>query len=138
MFKTLFVCLALAVITLPVLPALAVEVDSGLKPAAPAKAGIDSLPPVGTGHDMVKPYQQSVPIPVTTSPDNRGVSSGDRVRTPYSREIVPRSYRYGTPGYKPDGRGGRGYDFGYPGYREQGGGGYPHHRGSGNRAVWGR
>jgi hypothetical protein len=132
MYKTLSAFLTLALFALSSLQALSAEVDTAQRSTTPVKAEIDTLPPVGKGHDMVKPYQQKVSVPARGGQDSRGEVSRDRVNTPYSREIVPPSYRYGTPGYMPDGRGGRGYDFGYPGYREQGGGGYPHQRGFGN------
>jgi len=128
MYKTLSVFLALAIFAISSLQALLAETGSGQQSTAPVKAEMGTLPPVGKGLDMVKPYQAEVPVPVRGGPDQRGAYSRDHVRTPLSREIVPPSYRYGSPGYMPDGRGGRGYDFGYPGYREQGGGGYPHHR----------
>ncbi len=99
---------------------------------APA-AEFDALPPVGNGHDMVKPYNRDMPEPVRDGAETRRTEPSHPVPKPLSREIVPPSYRYGTPGYLPDGRGGRGYDFGYPGYREQGGGGYPHQRSFGIR-----
>jgi hypothetical protein len=77
---------------------------------------------------MVKPYYETEHLPDAVRPATRSVYPGGKVNETMSREIVPPSYRYGTPGYMPDGRGGRGYDFGYPGYRDQGGGGYPHAR----------
>ena len=118
------------VLTCSVAAALgAFSADAGNDPRStpPAKAQIDALPPVGTGHDMVKPYKQDMPAPIRDRTDERGVNTTRPAPKPLSREIVPPTYRYGTPGYTPDGRGGRGYDFGYPGYREQGGG-YPHQR----------
>jgi len=129
MDKTRSVCLTLAIFVLSSLQALSAATDPGQQSAAAVKAEIDTLPAVGKGLDMVKPYQSRVPVPVRGSPDHRGGHSRDPVQTPLSREIVAPSYRYGSPGYQPDGRGGRGYDYGYPGYRDQGGGGYPHHRG---------
>lgn len=131
MFKTLSVFLTLAIFALSTLQVLSAEVSAAERSTVPVKAEIETLPAVGKGHDMVKPYQNKAPVPVRGQ-DNRGDVSRNRVNTPYSREIVLPGYRYGTPGYMPDGRGGRGYDFGYPGYRDQGGGGYPHHRGFGN------
>ncbi len=77
---------------------------------------------------MVRPYREQAPAPVRADQPGYRQVPRDRVNTPYSREIVPPGYRYGSPGYGPDGRGGRGYDFGYPGYRTGGGGGYPHQR----------
>ena len=109
-----------------------VQAGNGEQPPAPAKAEIDALPKAGKGHEMVRPYQQPTTEPVQVMPEQRGNSSRSSVPTPLSREIVPPSYRYGSPGYQPDGWGGRGYDFGYPGYRDGGGGGYPHHRSFGN------
>ena len=132
MHKARTTILLTVIFTLSSLPALSSESDSALRPAAPAKAGINTLPPVGTGLEMVKPYQKKAPVPRADVQRNPGNIARDRVNTPYSREIVPPSYRYGSPGYQPDGRGGRGYDFGYPGYRDMGGGGYPHHRSFGN------
>ena|GEM_PF-3560213 len=77
---------------------------------------------------MVRPYREKAPAPSHADTVGRSQVPRERVNTPYSREIVPPGYRYGSPGYGPDGRGGRGYDFGYPGYRAGGGGGYPHQR----------
>ena len=109
------------------LTVIADEADTAGQASAPV-AEINALPPVGAGLEMVKPYQQREAGPRRIVQEPRGSVPRDRVNTPYSREVVPPSYRYGSPGYLPDGRGGRGYDFGYPGYRDQGGGGYPHHR----------
>lgn len=128
MYKTLSVILTLAIFAIPPLQALSAGVDTGQRSSTPVKAEIDTLPPVGKGHDMVKPYQKGVPVPDWKVPYNRGDVFRDHAPAPLSRETVTPSYRYGMPGYMPDGRGGRGYDFGYPGYRSQGGGGYPHHR----------
>jgi hypothetical protein len=114
------------ILALP-MPGAAAETDSPPDSTTPA-AQIDALPPVGKGNDMVRPYREMAPVPSRTDLVGRGQVPRDRVNTPYSREIVPPGYRYGTPGYGPDGRGGRGYDFGYPGYRPGGGGGYPHQR----------
>ena len=77
---------------------------------------------------MVKPYQPGVAVPDRNITIRVDRDEKKNMRLPLSRETVPSSYRYGTPGYLPDARGGRGYDFGYPGYRSQGGGGYPHRR----------
>lgn len=129
MYKTLSTFLKVAIITLPALQALSVKADNGPQPRAPVESGINTLPPVGKGLDMVKPYHTQAPEPAQVRPGLRGDESRARVQAPLSRELVPPSYRYGSPGYMPDGRGGRGYDFGYPGYRDQGGGGYPHNRG---------
>jgi len=133
MYKTRSAFLTLAIFAISTLQALSGVADTGQQSSAPAKAMIDTLPPVGKGQNMVLPYQneayqKAVPGPVRAGPDHIDGYSRDQVRTPLSREIVPPSYRYGSPGYMPDGRGGRGYDYGYPGYRDQGGGGYPHHR----------
>ena len=122
--RTSFVVMALAVFT--------VDAGSGQGSTVPA-AEFDALPPVGKGQHMVKPNETAVPEHGRDARDARSIDSRHPVPKPLSREIVPPSYRYGTPGYLPDGRGGRGYDFGYPGYREQGGGGYPHQRPSGIR-----
>ena len=129
MYKTLSTFLTLAIFAISSLQSLLAETDSTQQSTAAVKAEIDTLPPVGKGLDMVKPYQTEVTVPLRGGPDQRGAHSINQLQTPLSREIVPPSYRYGSPGYMPDGRGGRGYDFGYPGYRDQGGGGYPHHRG---------
>jgi len=129
MNKTLSTYLAVAIITAPTLLSYSVKADTAQQPTAPVKSGINTLPPVGKGLNMVKPYQTQAPVPAQTGPGLRSNDSRGQVQAPLSREIVPPSYRYGSPGYMPDGRGGRGYDFGYPGYRDQGGGGYPHNRG---------
>ena len=121
--------LTAVIIAVAILQALSVKADDGQQPTAPVKSGINTLPQVGKGLDMVKPYQTKAPAPVKTRPDLRGDVNRGQVKAPLSREIVPPGYRYGSPGYMPDGRGGRGYGFGYPGYRDQGGGGYPHTRG---------
>ena len=92
-----------------------------------------ALPPTGKGLELVKPHQAKRAAPQRPVLDRPTGVVRDRVNTPYSREIVTPGYRYGSPGYMPDGRGGRGYDFGYPGFRDTGGGGYPHHRQSINR-----
>ena len=102
--------------------------DSARASAPPAGRSVDSLPPVGKEIELLKPYPDIAPAPSRSDQQLRSPVSNDRVNTPYSREVVPPAYRYGTPGYMPDGRGGRGYDFGYPGYRPWGGGGYPHQR----------
>ena len=128
MYKTLSVFLTLAIFAIPPLQALSAGAGTGQRSTTPVKAEIDTLPPVGKGHDMVKPYQMNVPESGVKGPDYRGGVSRDHAPVPLSRETVTPSYRYGSPGYMPDGRGGRGYDYGYPGYRNQGGGGYPHHR----------
>lgn len=130
MQRALYTFLIPAVFAL--LPSQAISTDAGQRSSAPVKAEIDTLPPVGKGQDMVKPYKQVETVPRDETQNSRNKVIRDRVNTPYSREIVPPGYRYGTPGYMPDGRGGRGYDYGYPGYRDQGGGGYPHQRGFGN------
>ena len=101
----------------------------------PGKAEINALPPVGAGPQMVKPYTRQQPIPSDEGPDKSGAYQKGTLNRPLSREIVPPGYRYGSPGYMPDGRGGRGYDFGYPGYRDRGGGGYPHTRSFGNQRT---
>jgi hypothetical protein len=128
MYKRLSAFLILVIFAIAPLQALSAGAGAGQRSTTQVKAEIDTLPPVGKGHDMVKPYQMDVPVPDWIGPDNRGGVSRDHAPTPLSRETVTPSYRYGTPGYMPDGRGGRGYDYGYPGYRNQGGGGYPHHR----------
>ena len=128
MYKRLSVFLTYAILAITPLQALSAGTGTGQRPTTPVKAEIDTLPPVGKGHDMVKPYHKDVPVPGRNGPDYRGDVSRDYVPVPLSRETVTPGYRYGTPGYMPDGRGGRGYDYGYPGYRNQGGGGYPHHR----------
>ena len=132
MYKTLSVILTSAIFAIYSQQALSAGADTGQRSTTPVKAEIDTLPPVGKGHDMVKPYQMGVHMPGRKDPDYRGGVSRDHAPIPLSRETVTPSYRYGTPGYMPDGRGGRGYDYGYPGYRDQGGGGYPHHRQFGN------
>lgn len=132
MHKTLYTFLMSAFLVMAPPQALSVEAGTGQPSTAPVKAEIDTLPPVGKGLDMVKPYKKVDAVPRGKTQSSRSNVTRDRVNTPYSREIVPPGYRYGTPGYIPDGRGGRGYDYGYPGYRDQGGGGYPHQRGFGN------
>lgn len=132
MYRNLYTYSIAVIFALSPSVALASEAGAGQQTSAPVKAEIDTLPPLGKGLDMVKPYQKTEAVPRREMHNNRGSVVRERVNTPYSREIVPPGYRYGSPGYIPDGRGGRGYDFGYPGYRDQGGGGYPHRRGFGN------
>ena len=110
------------------LQAISAEAESSQRPTAPASPEINALPPVGKGLNMVKPYEPEMPEPDRVWNGKRGSRPGYQVPVPLSRETVPPAYRYGSPGYTPDGRGGRGYDYGYPGYRDSGGGGYPHHR----------
>ena len=133
MNKTRTALLVLPCFVAAALAGFSADARNGPGSAAPAKAQIDALPPVGTGQGVVQPYKKDVPAPGRYRIDERGVTTTRPAPRPLSREIVPPAYRYGTPGYTPDGRGGRGYDFGYPGYREQGGGGYPHQRPSGIR-----
>ena len=126
---------ALVIPLLATLSATAVVyADAARQAPSPAKAEVTALPPTGKGLEMVKPYRSEPPVPQRPVQDRSTGVARDRVNTPYSREIVTPAYRYGSPGYRPDGRGGRGYDFGYPGYRDTGGGGYPHHRQSINRS----
>lgn len=110
-----------------------VSADAARQAPAPVKAEVTALPPTGKGLEMVKPYRGEPPALKRPVQDRSTGVVRDRVNTPYSREIVTPGYRYGSPGYMPDGRGGRGYDFAYPGYRDTGGGGYPHRRQSINR-----
>ncbi len=118
-----------AILALSLPQAVPAEADSARASVPLTGSSIDSLPPVGNkGIELVKPYPDVAPAPSRSDQQGRSPVLNDRVNTPYSREIVPPAYRYGTPGYMPDGRGGRGYDFGYPGYRPWGGGGYPHQR----------
>ncbi|UCB55702.1 MAG: hypothetical protein JSW45_04015 [Thiotrichales bacterium] len=120
--------MTLVIFATPSLQVAFAETDPAQSSTVPPMPQIDTLPPVGKAQEMGRVYQDQAPAPVYPEQLKRSTVPRDRVNTPYSREIVPPGYRYGSPGYMPDGRGGRGYDYGLPGYRVQGGGGYPHQR----------